>query len=139
MLTANRGRKPAHGAYLYAGRKEVGQVTSATWSPVLKRNIALATVDARYAALGTVQQVGPAVVNVSTVRKPEATASNTPAPPGAEGDPLFEFFKRFGVPFEGVPRPSPSMGLGSGFIISANGFEASGDLSMAVLLHGRCR
>jgi aminomethyltransferase len=48
------GRKPAHGAYLYSGRKEAGQVTSAVWSPVLKRNIALATVDARYAAPGTV-------------------------------------------------------------------------------------
>lgn len=48
------GRKPAHGAYLYRGRKEVGQVTSAAWSPILKKNIALATVDARYAAEGTV-------------------------------------------------------------------------------------
>lgn len=47
------GRKPAHGAYLYAGRREVGQVTSAVWSPVLKKNIALATVDARHAAPGT--------------------------------------------------------------------------------------
>jgi serine protease Do len=70
-----------------------------------------------------VQQVGPAVVNVSTVRKSETSASATPGtPPGAEGDPLYEFFKRFGVPFEGVPRPSPSMGLGSGFIISQDGY-----------------
>jgi serine protease Do len=70
-----------------------------------------------------VQQVGPAVVNVSTVRKPETAASTTPGmPPGAEGDPLYEFFKRFGVPFEGAPRPSPSMGLGSGFIISQDGY-----------------
>lgn len=46
------GRKPALGAYLYAGRREVGQVTSACWSPVLKRNIALATVEAAYAEPG---------------------------------------------------------------------------------------
>lgn len=46
------GRKPAHGAWLYAGRREVGQVTSACWSPVLKRNIALATVEAAYASPG---------------------------------------------------------------------------------------
>jgi aminomethyltransferase len=48
------GRKPASGAWLYSGRRHVGQVTSAAWSPILKRNIALATVDARYAAPSTV-------------------------------------------------------------------------------------
>jgi serine protease Do len=70
-----------------------------------------------------VEQVGPAVVNVSTVRNAEAAASNTPAlPPGAENDPFYEFFKRFGIPFEGVPHPSPTMGLGSGFIISEDGY-----------------
>ncbi len=47
------GRKPATGAYLYKRGREVGQVTSATWSPVLKKNIALATVDRRFADLGT--------------------------------------------------------------------------------------
>ena len=36
-----------------------------------------------------VERVGSAVVNVSTVRNPEATADNTPAvPPGAENDPF---------------------------------------------------
>ena len=70
-----------------------------------------------------VEQVGPAVVNVSTVRNPEAATNNTPAlPPGAENDPFYEFFKRFGIPFEGMPRPSPTMGLGSGFIISHDGY-----------------
>jgi serine protease Do len=70
-----------------------------------------------------VERVGSAVVNVSTVRNPEATADNTPTvPPGAENDPFYEFFKRFGIPFEGVPRPSPTMGLGSGFIISQDGY-----------------
>lgn len=48
-----QGRKPAVGAYLYEGRREVGQITSATWSPVLKKNIALATVDAAFAKPGT--------------------------------------------------------------------------------------
>lgn len=41
--------KPAHHAYVYhKGRKEVGFVTSALWSPTLKRNIAYAWVDAPY-------------------------------------------------------------------------------------------
>jgi aminomethyltransferase len=48
------GRKPATGAYLYRRGKEVGQVTSACWSPILKRNIALATLDASCAAEGTI-------------------------------------------------------------------------------------
>jgi aminomethyltransferase len=43
------GNKPAHNALLYSGRlgkKEVGSVTSAVWSPTCKRNIALAMLDA---------------------------------------------------------------------------------------------
>ena len=43
------GTKPAHNALLYAdasGKRQVGSVTSATWSPTCKRNIALAMLDA---------------------------------------------------------------------------------------------
>jgi aminomethyltransferase len=43
------GNKPAHNALLYAdrsGKRQVGSVTSATWSPTAKRNIALAMMDA---------------------------------------------------------------------------------------------
>ena len=49
------GNKPAHNALLYSaadGKREVGSVTSATWSPTCKRNIALAMVDAPYIATG---------------------------------------------------------------------------------------
>jgi len=50
------GQKPAHNALLYtarSGRKEAGSVTSATWSPTCKRNIALAVVDAACSAVGS--------------------------------------------------------------------------------------
>ncbi len=50
------GNKPAHSALLYSdksGQTEVGNVTSAMWSPTCKRNIALAIVAAPYAALGS--------------------------------------------------------------------------------------
>jgi aminomethyltransferase len=50
------GTKPAHNALLYAersGRREAGSVTSAAWSPTLKRNIALAMLDAPYIATGS--------------------------------------------------------------------------------------
>jgi aminomethyltransferase len=49
------GNKPAHNALLYAdrtGRKQVGNVTSASWSPTTKRNLALAMVDAPHFVVG---------------------------------------------------------------------------------------
>jgi aminomethyltransferase len=49
------GNKPAHNALLYAdrnGKREIGSVTSAVWSPTCKRNIALAMVDAPYNKIG---------------------------------------------------------------------------------------
>ena len=50
------GTKPAHNALLYtarSGKKEAGSVTSATWSPTCKRNLALAMVSAPYMATGS--------------------------------------------------------------------------------------
>lgn len=50
------GNKPAHDALLYGDRhlrRRIGSVSSATWSPTCKRNIALAMVDAPYLALGS--------------------------------------------------------------------------------------
>jgi aminomethyltransferase len=50
------GNKPAHNALLYAGengKREIGSVTSAVWSPTCKRNIALAMVDAPYFQIGS--------------------------------------------------------------------------------------
>ncbi len=51
------GTKPAHNALLYterSGRREAGSITSATWSPTCKRNLALAMVEAPYSATGSV-------------------------------------------------------------------------------------
>jgi aminomethyltransferase len=50
------GNKPAHNALVYSarsGRREIGSVTSATWSPTSKRNIAYALLDAPYVSLGS--------------------------------------------------------------------------------------
>ena len=50
------GNKPAHNALLYAddgGKREIGAVTSAIWSPTCKRNIALAMVDAPHFQIGS--------------------------------------------------------------------------------------
>lgn len=72
------GRKPATGAYLYHRGREVGQVTSATWSPITKRNIALATVEARHAAEGTVLDAEIYYVKEVTQGKVDAAATIVP-------------------------------------------------------------
>jgi aminomethyltransferase len=49
------GTKPAHNALVYAdrsGRREIGSVSSAAWSPTCKRNIALAMLDAPHFMTG---------------------------------------------------------------------------------------
>jgi aminomethyltransferase len=50
------GNKPAHNSLLYtddSGKREIGNVTSAIWSPTCKRNIALAMVDAPHGRIGS--------------------------------------------------------------------------------------
>jgi aminomethyltransferase len=53
------GNEPAaHGDCVHVGRHQVGVVTSGTRSPLLKKNIALCRMNARYGALGTEVEVG---------------------------------------------------------------------------------
>jgi aminomethyltransferase len=50
------GNKPAHNALLYteaSAKREIGNITSAAWSPTCKRNIALAMVDAPHFQTGS--------------------------------------------------------------------------------------
>lgn len=71
-----------------------------------------------------VKEQGPAVVNVSatsTVIEEGAEGVMPELPEGSEGDPFFEFFRRFGPPMG--PGDDPLEGsLGSGFIISEDGY-----------------
>ena len=69
-----------------------------------------------------VEQVGPAVVNVSVVERAHRVAKGSS---DDADDPVQEFFRRFGMPngpqgrgFESQPR----QGEGSGFIVSADGY-----------------
>jgi serine protease Do len=64
------------------------------------------------------KQQGPAVVNVITKREnPRASKPQAQAPE----DPLQEFFRRF-MPDAPERAPGPGQGLGSGFIISQDGY-----------------
>jgi len=65
-----------------------------------------------------VAQSGPAVVNISVTQDP-AKAKSEDGPQLSPDDPMFEFFRRFGMP---VPQERmPRHGQGSGFIVSRDG------------------
>jgi len=76
-----------------------------------------------------VEQVGPAVVNVSVVEKAHRVARNQSSDDEGADDPFQEFFKRFGIPNpgqqggqgRGLETPQ-RQGEGSGFIVSADGY-----------------
>src|SRR5919206_2229134 len=63
-----------------------------------------------------VEKQGPAVVNISTTQ----TVRGQSTPPGSEEDPFYDFFRRFGP--SQPPRDYESRSLGSGFIISQEGY-----------------
>lgn len=67
-----------------------------------------------------VEKQGPAVVNISSTQTVRQTGiPNLPNIP--EDDPFYEFFKKFMPPNQG-PREFESKSLGSGFIVSADGY-----------------
>jgi serine protease Do len=64
------------------------------------------------------ERQGLAVVNVSTTQTVQSQ-QGTPQLPFSEDDPFYDFFRRFAPP---VPREFESRSLGSGFIISSDGY-----------------
>ncbi|WP_313954033.1 DegQ family serine endoprotease [Accumulibacter sp.] len=77
-----------------------------------------------------VEKQGPAVVNISTMQSARGSGSGRGAQPFPfdENDPMYEFFRRFiprqpGMPgLPGPPREFESKSLGSGFVVSADGY-----------------
>ena len=63
------------------------------------------------------EKQGLSVVNVSTTQT--VRSKGVPQLPFSEDDPFYEFFRRFAPP---MPREFESRSLGSGFIISADGY-----------------
>ncbi|MFI4894726.1 MAG: DegQ family serine endoprotease [Steroidobacterales bacterium] len=73
-----------------------------------------------------VAQVGPAVVNVQVVEKPAGSANSDSDNEEDQDDPFGDFFRHFGIPRGAIPQQphnfAPVHGIGSGFIISADGY-----------------
>lgn len=69
------------------------------------------------------EKQGPAVVNISTTHVVRGQSQIMPFP-FDENDPAFEFFKRFVPrnPGGGMPRDFENKSLGSGFIVSGDGY-----------------
>ena len=65
---------------------------------------------------------GPAVVNVSTTQTIRGNRAFPQFPDLDEDDPMYEFFKRFIPRQPGMPREFQNKSLGSGFIISPDGY-----------------
>ncbi|HQT80894.1 MAG: protease Do [Ferrovum sp. 37-45-19] len=81
---------------------------------------------------GLVEKLSPAVVNISTTTKARAMGKNDMNGNIDPNDPMYQFFRRFGIPMmpgmPGMPG-SPNQGevpeshsMGSGFIISPEGY-----------------
>lgn len=127
---------------IHIARKKITAVVlsaaSALFTAVLLTTVAVPAVAAPLGALpdfaDLVDKVGPAVVNIRTTEKVRAGQG---AAPGTEDEEMQEFFRRFfGVPIpprqqQPSPRgrrPGPQQeeevprGVGSGFIISADGY-----------------
>jgi serine protease Do len=71
---------------------------------------------------GLVEQYGPAVVNISVVQGTK-TAAHMPRSQAPDEDQLPPFFRNMPFPFQMPDQPDrgPTRGVGSGFIISADG------------------
>jgi serine protease Do len=62
------------------------------------------------------EQSGLAVVNISVTHKAKASGASLPFD---KDDPMYEFFRRFQGP---MPEQAPRQGVGSGFIVSSDGY-----------------
>ena len=74
-----------------------------------------------------VTQVGPAVVNVQVVERPSGNSNaDSDNENDDQDDPFGDFFRHFGIPRGAIPQQprnfAPVHGIGSGFIISADGY-----------------
>jgi len=116
----------AGGSYVYfhgvdittAGAAPIPLASAAAGAPAAAVNVALAT-PTDFSSI--VERAGPAVVNISVTGKAQRNSNADQADDADPNDPLPDFFKHFGPQFQQPRGPQITHGLGSGFIISADG------------------
>jgi serine protease Do len=69
-----------------------------------------------------VEKQGPAVVNISVTQMVHGNFGVPQIPGLSEDDPFYDFFRRFQPPHGSQPREQKSQSMGSGFVISADGY-----------------
>jgi len=69
---------------------------------------------------GMVERVGDSVVNIEVAGKTQAASDDTNDL--EQFGPFGEFMRRFGIPMQPFQAPEPMQGIGSGFIISPDGY-----------------
>ncbi|HTE15208.1 MAG TPA: trypsin-like peptidase domain-containing protein, partial [Burkholderiales bacterium] len=69
-----------------------------------------------------VERQGPAVVNISTTQASSRNPLAQQFPNVPEDDPFFEFFRRFMPNQPGGPREFQAQSLGSGFVVTGDGY-----------------
>ena len=77
----------------------------------------------------TVERVKPSVISVKVTMKDKVTNANTSDEDGEPGSPMERFFRQFGGPNGESPKPNgrhgETMGQGSGFFISSDGYAVT--------------
>ncbi len=110
----------AAGGYLFHGRALAATAASSAAQPSPSVPVAPPSSAATVPDFtGIVQRYGPAVVNVSTTGTVKSEVQGAPFGQLDPNDPLFRFFRRFGVPQQ--QGPMILRGIGSGFIVKSDG------------------
>jgi serine protease Do len=107
-----------------AGTRHVQPITPAAAAALMPAEAAAKTGVPDFS--GLVETYGPAVVNISAKHVVKPVAQRVPQLPVDPNDPFYQFFKRFYGQMPGMggdqPDDQPSTSLGSGFIISQDGY-----------------
>ena len=114
---------------MFCGKDPVMKVFLMRWSGLLVLSLSLALLGTAPAGAQSLPDFtrlakahGPSVVNISITQVNRLQSRHGGVFPFDEDDPMFEFFRRFMPHLPNLPREFRTRSLGSGFIISDDGY-----------------